>query len=280
MRAIGVSLREISTQPSSRLTPATTPSKFSIRTAGSACGIESPRVITRPGNFSTGSAATRCRKNRPHLSYKTISPTCTSRSRPLSIETTSPGHRVGSMLLPETCKRQRPCDCNTSTVISCFGPTATFIINLGVLPVPECASPLRRRYFAASQRHRFEYSLVAKGRLPIWFFGTLGCSGNGHLGTGPILNLHRTSRNHGNSPCLPLWHLGEFVSQKCTPIGPDSTLWEGPTDGGYAPTKEPSVSRKRPLASAPPQHPGEKRQAYRNQKKGCHSQPDNLRPEV
>ena len=121
-----------------------------------------------------------------------------------SIETVSPGHSVGSMLVPETCSRQRPCWRSRSRVNSCFRPrSAIFISNLGVLPRAKMALPFHPADFTAGQRHRLEYPFVAKRRLPIWFFGTTESSGYGRFGTRPVLNLHGPSRSE-TAPCPPL----------------------------------------------------------------------------
>src|SRR5450432_182813 len=140
------------TQSSPRRTPASTPKILSTGTAGSARGMESPRVTNLPGNLSAGRATMRCRKKRPHRSYKTISPTFISDGERLSIATVSPGHSVGSILLPETRMRHRPCWRNTSTINSCFRPpSTTFISNLGVLPRAEMALPFHPAHFAAGK---------------------------------------------------------------------------------------------------------------------------------
>jgi hypothetical protein len=221
-----------------------------MRTAGSDFGMESPRVMNLPGNLSSGRVTRRCRKRRPQRSYKTISPTIMSDTGRLSIETVSPGHNVGSMLVPETRRRQWPLRRNASRINSCLrycgGPSsiqlawAIFISNLGVLSCAEMALAFHAAYFAASKSHGLEDAFVAKRRLLIRLFGTTGSSGNGRFGTRPILNLHRPSRiSRIRCPVVsPVGILGK-VSQKCTPIRANLIPPEGPTDGGCAPTKEP-----------------------------------------
>src|SRR5882762_6556611 len=151
-----------------------------------------------------------------------------------SIETVSPGHSVGSMLVPETCSRQRPCWRSRSRVNSCFRPrSAIFISNLGVLPRAKMALPFHPADFTAGQRHRLEYPFVAKRRLPIWFFGTTESSGYGRFGTRPVLNLHGPSRSELLR--VPRCHAGEGVSKLYTAFAVFGPFLH-PTNVGKIPT--------------------------------------------
>ena len=89
----------------------------------------------------------------------------------------SPGHRVGSMLIPLARSCKLPVDCSTSAArlhLHASWDGAVMELRLGPLFV-KAALPLVAVYFPAGQRQSFKHALVSKFRLGIWLLAcTLG----------------------------------------------------------------------------------------------------------
>jgi len=92
--------------------------------------MASPRVT----KLSQSRPRKRCRKNRPSRNPRTISPRSTSPIEQAAISATSPGHSVGSMLSPRTCRRNLPVRRNTSAARAsrCVLPLSPVLMRLTI----------------------------------------------------------------------------------------------------------------------------------------------------
>ena len=114
----------------------------------------------------------------------------------------SPGHKVGSMLIPLARSRNIPVDCSTSAArlhlhAACDGESMD--LPLGPLSVKP-ALPLVALQFTASQRQSFEHTLVSELRLGVWLLASplSGCALV--FSRSLVLLIHRSLKCFGLSP--------------------------------------------------------------------------------
>ena|SRR2546421_7706894 len=132
----------------------------------------------------------------------------------------SPGHKVGSMLIPLARSRNLPVDCSTSAArlyLHASWDGTSMELPLGPLFV-KAALPLITVYFPASQCQSFKHALVSKFGLGIRLLAcTLGrCAFV--LSRRLVLLIHRRLKCGGLSPAA------------CTEASQDMAVYNRPED--------------------------------------------------